>query len=299
MKRATVIITTYKRPRFLVRAIESVLAQTYPEIEVVIVDDNGKGSPDQLNTVTALGKYLDKTNLIYHISPVNGGACEARNTGVRVSSGDYLFFLDDDDIFMPEKVAEQVASLESHPAADGALCAFRRLDENNAEITAESNFPVAGNFTHFAVHGNFYTPMLCIRRPAFERSGGFRDIPRFQDRFFMLHCLGQQMKFITTRSQLYTMYEHAGERITYLNTGKTMQALDTLRSFIRKSKSLFTPKEWNQYLEKDYKMRALCLYQSNYRNRLSSVSYWIKCFRFSRDRSYLLFILKSLVPVLH
>jgi glycosyltransferase involved in cell wall biosynthesis len=103
----SVIIPTYNRAPLLPRAIESVLAQTYENVEIIIVDD---GSTD--NTQTILKEYRDR---IRCIRTGNMGTSHARNVGMRASVGQYIAFLDSDDSYYPYKLSLQVDWMERHP----------------------------------------------------------------------------------------------------------------------------------------------------------------------------------------
>lgn len=125
----SVIIPTYNRARFLPNAIDSVLNQTYPSIEILVIDD---GSTD--NTSEALKPYNDK---IRYLSAEHRGTAHARNLGMQQASGKYIAFLDSDDIYLPFKIALQVEFIESHPKI-GMVCsdfsgkyADGRIDESH------------------------------------------------------------------------------------------------------------------------------------------------------------------------
>lgn len=101
------IIPTYKGAGFILDALESALAQTYPRQEIIVVND---GSPD--DTEALLAPYRDK---IVYIKQENLGFAIARNVGILRATGEYIAFLDHDDIWHPEKLALQVAYLEQNP----------------------------------------------------------------------------------------------------------------------------------------------------------------------------------------
>jgi len=296
MKKATVTITTFQRPEFVKIAIESVFRQSYNNIEIVLVDDNGYGTQAQIETETSISNYLQLENFKYIKLDKNAGSCEARNIGVKNASGDYLFFLDDDDVFLPRKVEKQIALLENNPHLDGTLCAFKRLNTDGTEITADSNYPVVGDFKNFIINGNFFTPMLCIRKVSFDQSSGFKSIPRFQDRYFMINCLHQGMNFTATNEALYVMNEHMQDRITNLSTQKTIFSLDLIRTFVLKRKSEFSVQEWNRYLERDDTVIAISYYFGSYPERINSIYYWTKCLVAGKKWKYLQLIFKSLIP---
>jgi len=106
----SVIIPCYNQAHFLDEAIESVLTQTYPNREIIVVDD---GSTD--NTAEVAGRY----SAVRHIYQENAGPSAARNTGVTKSRGEYLVFLDADDRLLPEALEIGVDCLRQHPE-----CAF-------------------------------------------------------------------------------------------------------------------------------------------------------------------------------
>jgi GT2 family glycosyltransferase len=103
----SVIIPTYNRGAFIVEAIESVLAQTYPSVEIVVVDD---GSTD--DTLDRLAPYQSRLTLV---NTNHGGAPHARNAGMLVAKGKYVAFLDSDDRYLAHKLAVQVQVLERFP----------------------------------------------------------------------------------------------------------------------------------------------------------------------------------------
>ena len=90
----SVIIPTYKRSDYLLQTIESVLSQTYPSIEIIIVDDNGLGNKFQVETQKKLQKYIVERKIIYIPHEVNKNGAAARNTGFRASKGEYINFLE-------------------------------------------------------------------------------------------------------------------------------------------------------------------------------------------------------------
>lgn len=111
MKLVSVIIPTHRGSGYIVDALESVLRQTYKNIEVIIVDDNGCGSEEQRKTEQVVQPYIKSNQVKYIVHEVNKNGSAARNTGVRNSKGDYICLLDDDDIYYPDKIEKQVEAL--------------------------------------------------------------------------------------------------------------------------------------------------------------------------------------------
>lgn len=102
----SVVIPNYNYANYLRGAVDSVLAQTYPSIETIVVDD---GSLDESKKV--LGDYGDRITTVYQ---QNRGVSAARNSGARASRGEFLAFLDADDLWLPEKIEKQVERFANH-----------------------------------------------------------------------------------------------------------------------------------------------------------------------------------------
>lgn len=116
------IIPTYKRCDTLVRSINSVLNQTYSNIEVLVVNDNEPGDEFTEQVKSALLAFKDepRVRLVMQEKHVNGAM--ARNVGIKAASGEYIGFLDDDDEWEPDKAERQVNYLKSHPEYDACVC---------------------------------------------------------------------------------------------------------------------------------------------------------------------------------
>ena len=119
-----VVIPTYKRVDTLDRAIQSVLKQTYSNIEIVVVDDNNPDTEGRMAAEKLMGKYDGNPQVRYVQHPYNKNGSAARNTGVHASTGDYVAFLDDDDEFLPEKIESMLARMSEMPD-DYAICYSR------------------------------------------------------------------------------------------------------------------------------------------------------------------------------
>jgi glycosyltransferase involved in cell wall biosynthesis len=116
----SVVIPSYNRAGTIKRAVDSVLNQTYPDIEVIVVDD---GSTD--NTKTVLSEISDKR--FRYIYQENAGACAARNNGIKHAIGEYIAFQDSDDAWRPEKLERQLKTMQQYNAD---IC-FCRMERHN------------------------------------------------------------------------------------------------------------------------------------------------------------------------
>lgn len=121
--KVSVVIPTYNSVRFVTEAIDSVLAQTFTNFEILVIDD---GSTDNTKEVLA-EKY---GNSIYYFYKENGGVSRARNFGIENAIGKYVAFLDADDVWMPEKLEKQVSLMESDEKISLTYVATQKVDKD-------------------------------------------------------------------------------------------------------------------------------------------------------------------------
>lgn len=119
----SIIIPTYNCGDFIAEAVQSVIDQDYPEKEIIIIND---GSTD--DTCAVLKRFGDAINVI---NQKNYGETAARNVGVRTARGDYIAFLDADDVWLPRKLTRQVRYLEAHPEAGVVYTAWRNWEPSS------------------------------------------------------------------------------------------------------------------------------------------------------------------------
>lgn len=129
----SVVIPTYGRSHLLERAIDSVLEQTYDNIEIIVVDDNNSNSEHRMHTERVLGTYLENGQIIYLKHEKNAGGSVARNTGIKASNGEYVALLDDDDEWFPEKLEKQIAYFEALDDNVGVVYCSYILEEYNGD----------------------------------------------------------------------------------------------------------------------------------------------------------------------
>ena len=176
----SVIVTTYNGSDSIGRAVESVKKQTYKNIEIIVVDDNGVGTEEQIATEKIVRQFSDVT-YIPHQENKNGSA--ARNTGASAAKGDFFCFLDDDDEFMEEKVALQVAKF-NELGDDYAIvyCSYININQNNVKKTFIAD--KRGDILIYSLLDQIKvaTSLFMIRRTAFEDMHGFDEsFRRHQD----------------------------------------------------------------------------------------------------------------------
>ncbi len=164
----SVVIPAYNSADYTVETVESVMAQTYRNFEVIVVND---GSTD--NTHLVLEPYRGRLQYIYK---ENGGACSARNVGIRKAKGEYIAFLDCDDLWLPEKLEYSVAKLKSDEQI-GFVCTSSFLIDTDGATTGKTLFKVdLQNAYVNLLNENFVVaPTVVMKRECLETVGLFDE----------------------------------------------------------------------------------------------------------------------------
>jgi glycosyltransferase involved in cell wall biosynthesis len=174
----SVVIPCYAQGHFLREAVESVLAQDYPRVELIVVND---GSPDTPVLEAALAPFRDR---LTYIVRENGGIAAARNTGLTHCTGEYVIFLDADDRLLANAAADGVAALSADPAR-GLVWGLRHLMDVGGVIFRQHTGRI-GNGERYPdlLQTNIVGPPsgTMWRRTALEAIGGFSSVlPRAED----------------------------------------------------------------------------------------------------------------------
>ncbi|MCL1469349.1 glycosyltransferase family 2 protein [Argonema antarcticum A004/B2] len=129
----TVVIPTYNRANLIVRATDSVIKQTYNNLEIIVVDD---ASTD--NTAEVI-KAIKDPRIRYIVYEKNGGSDKARNTGIEAATGEYIAFLDSDDVWLPNKIELQVATIQNASDPEKAVIYTQVKNDKGYEVTIQPN----------------------------------------------------------------------------------------------------------------------------------------------------------------
>jgi len=153
----SVVVPVFNGERYLAGALDSVLGQTYPAAEVIVVDD---GSTDSSARIAA-------SRPVKCLQQANAGRADARNAGIAASRGDLIGFLDHDDIWLPEKLSKQVELMEREPELGAVSC--------GVEVILEPGTPPPPWLTeHWArTSWRFVPSAMLVRRSVFDRVGLF------------------------------------------------------------------------------------------------------------------------------
>lgn len=209
----SVIIPTYKRPNMLGRAIESVLSQTYNNIEIIVVDDNGNNKYRKL-TENFLHKYIKNNQIIYIKHKNNLGAPEARNTGICNSKGKFLSFLDDDDIYKDDRIEKLVNKFNETKNLGFVYSYVKYVDENNNILRYNKN-SINQNALEFHLKRNIApTSSLLVKKEVLNEVGYFKNLNSGQEYELILRILLKGYKVDYVDEFLVTNYIHNKERIS-------------------------------------------------------------------------------------
>jgi glycosyltransferase involved in cell wall biosynthesis len=189
----SVIIPTYNRCGRLEDALKSAQAQVGTEqmfdMEIIVVDDaSSDGTAEMVRRYGAV-RYLRH--------PVNRGGAAARNTGIEACRGSFVAFLDDDDVWLPHKLAVQVPALQAHPEAGGVYSHIRKEFNDDACLWPHPSYTPCGSVFRDLLLDNFMqTLSVLIRREAFAKSGYFDEQLTSSQDYDMLLRLAFHFPFI-------------------------------------------------------------------------------------------------------
>lgn len=166
----SVVVATYNMGHYLPHAVRSALAQTYRNIEVIVVDD---GSTD--DTATVVQPLLADPRVRYVPKP-NGGQASAKNRGIQEARGEFVAFLDSDDAWEPEKLALQIPLFLASPRVGVVYARYVEMDEQGRLGQVSTNQFHRGHVSGPMLVFNFIGfSTSVVRRECFDRLGIFRD----------------------------------------------------------------------------------------------------------------------------
>jgi glycosyltransferase involved in cell wall biosynthesis len=207
--RVSVVVPTYNRPRELTRAVESVLAQSWTDFEVLIVDD---GSTD--DTGRAARSFADD-RVRYLRQLRNQGVSEARNRGIREARGGLVAFLDSDDEWEGEKLGRQVALLDAAPRGVGLVyTGSRRVGgPRDGEVFVPS---CRGDVYREMLHRNVFdvgSSSVVAKKDVLDRVGGFDpSLPSMEDYDYWIR-VARVCRVDFVPEPLVTYHDQAGDRL--------------------------------------------------------------------------------------
>lgn len=213
----SVIVPTFKRPKeMLSRAIESLINQSYSKIEIVVVDDNAKPELEQFREdVKNLIKLFKDKRIKLVLNEKNLGSAGSRNHGIEQASGEYVTFLDDDDVYLPQKIELQLKNMIDN-GSDYSISDLSLFytDETLAECRTREYIKKTDSESLLKYHIMYVlagTDSMMFKKEYLQKIGGF-DKEDFGDDFFLFkraidgkgifsYCPGSQIKAYVHKSE--------------------------------------------------------------------------------------------------
>ena len=190
-KLVSVVIPTHSGSDIITRAVDSVLAQTYKEVEVIVVDDNGLETDEQKKTSLAMQKYADNNNVHYIAHKVSKHGAAARNTGIKNSKGEYIAFLDDDDYFKTDNIENHVNALKSQSAEYGiSYCGMKLIRKGFRDEYMYPKYEGDALLDFLTEHIQIGSSQIMVTKAVIDETNGFDEsFKRHQDWEFIARTL--------------------------------------------------------------------------------------------------------------
>lgn len=243
----SVVIPCFGQAHFLGEAIESVLAQTYPYVEIVVIDDE---SPDNASRIAS--RYPG----VRCVREPNAGMAEARNVGLRATNGDFLVFLDSDDRLLPVAVEAGLRVLEQYPEAAAAVGTYRRVSEDGTPLPTHDQPVVERDHYAQLMRNNWmgFPARAIYRRALFEHVRGFDpDMDAVADFTLSLEIA---RKFpVRSHATLVADHREHGTNVSgdaALMLTKTLEAIQRQRPYVKRTAELtqaygYAKRFWRRY----------------------------------------------------
>lgn len=240
----SVILTTYNGASrgYLEEAIKSVLLQSYPRFDLIIIDD---GSTD--DTAKVCSKYLEDPRLHYHYQK-NRGLAAARNSGITLSPNEFICFLDDDDVYEKEKLKKQIDFFmqPSHQKTAMVYTGLHYIDEQGALLGKKTHTANGDIYEHLFYGNTICAPSSCmIKKSVLDKVGFFREELKSCEDYDLWLRLAKHYPIYSLDECLVQYRIHRNKMSTNLETMHTFQeyvlalALQDAPDFIRQNRSAF------------------------------------------------------------
>lgn len=249
----SVIIPTYNRDGSLQRAIRSVLCQTFSDLEVLVIDD-----ASTVNVEGIVGGFSDK-RIGYVRHSHNKGVAAAKNTGIRMATGQYIAFLDDDDVYVERKIERQLEIFEESPPSVGLVyCSAAYVTEDNRFLRKKDT---GNRSSDVSYHIDNIGPTPLIRKVCFDEIGLFDESFRCFEDWDMWLRISRRFDFKATSEPLYVDIRHSSSQIS----DNLLVIMKFLEKLFRKHANTLEhlPRNTKRRMySKFHKTRAVTLYDS-------------------------------------
>ena len=244
MEKISVIIPTYNRAALIGETLESVIRQTRPVDEIIVVDDGSTDNTEKV--IRAYSRYITKC-----IKQPNSGPAAARNRGVREASGEFMAFLDSDDIWVQNKTEMEMEWFAKNEHLDLVFCHISNFQENNEKEILEIRNPRIEKYLvdnasdlkeilNCLIEENVIgTPSVIVRRSCFDRVGPFDESLKIAEDFDWWLRAARTCRFGFVNAVLVRRRRHPGNLVNDW-VARTEAHLRVLRKFANTESNLPT-----------------------------------------------------------
>lgn len=259
----SVVMPSYNRAKTIERAVQSILNQTYKDIEIIIVDDNS------IDNTEEVVKTINNEQITYIRNKSNKGANESRNIGIRAAKGELIAFQDSDDEWLSNKLEVQLKALKE-TNADLVTCGFYRY-ENDECVKFPKEKIKDEEIANKLLYGNFISTQTVIgKRECFVEENFDSKFPRMQDWELMIR-MSRKFKIHFVNEPLVNVYLQDNS-ISKDNT----KASSALKMLLEK---------YSSFYDENPKAKARLLYDIGYYNVLSGnydKNYYLESFKYNK-----------------
>ena len=279
----SIIVPCYKQAHYLAETLQSVINQTYTNWECIIVND---GSPDNTEDVAKL--WCNKDERISYVYKENGGLPSARNTGIKMSKGEYILALDSDDILHEDYLLKLVPVLDADETL-AIVSSYREFFVDN-KLNIVYKYKASGSTYRDLMFENVLMPSSLYRKACWEQVGGYDEkmIKGFEDWEFWISILKHGWK-----------YKFVEEYLFYYRKAENSMLIDTLQNHRISNMEYVFEKHKDIYIKdfdntKSYMFFLINLYRNTELKIKSSLEYKIariiakpfKVFKKIKDKAF-------------
>ncbi|MFW5981370.1 MAG: glycosyltransferase family 2 protein [bacterium] len=292
MSLVSIVLPTYKRAKYLKEAVSSILGQTYHNWELIIVDDNPPDSKYRRESREVIEGFPSQEKIHYLPHQESRGGAAARNTGIKAARGEYIAFLDDDDLWEPTKLEKQIALFSKQTDLGLVYCKMYVFSEPGDKKYIPQDNLVRGDVFKDMLEENYMaTGTALVKKECFQKLGLFDEtLPSRQDHdMFLRICREYQVDFV--EEYLAGMRLHQ-ERISR-NIEKKLKGW---KLFLKKWESeleKYPTSKKNIYAKYNWEMGRLYYYHQDYSSARKRFLQVIKSNK-AYYKAYLLYILSFL-----
>lgn len=274
-EKISVVITTYNRTSELERAINSVLLQTYKNIEIIVVDDNKDENVSK--KVKEIIERLSDKRIKYIKNKENLGGALSRNEGIDASTGKYIAFLDDDDEYLPQKIEKQYKCFKNSAEENLALVYCYCKGVKDGRTIKEYKYNYTGNCLAQVMKGCIAaTSQWMCKKECLNKVGNFTNVPCKQDSTLLVKLLLEGYSVDRVPEILSLYHEENIPRISDNNAKKRIDGVTRLLELCRKNYDKVSSKDVKE-IEYEFARELIVYYymlgdKENYKKCLNIIN---------------------------